>query len=356
MKNKYLSLIIVLILFVRVGFAAEKIQSSTVENKQTSQQKIDFPYDHLPHLNKKKELWRFTGTLSTDKGESYNYIFVLNREGEIYNVITQVISLSDNKKVLFREFHTDTGSFKEKLTFRVGKAFITYNKINDSWTFGIDDSQYGFNLRAKAIRPYALNQLKTASKRYNHIGKSYYSAQDMTVNGTLTLEGKSVFVTGKHTWLDHFWFTPKITPQHYANQWFSCRFDNNSGLLMEFQVNKYGQAIASSKTAIFQDRMGAQPLNRFYLNALGRSINFPNSQFKFPINWRVSVPRLKMRFNLKADVDEQWITSNKGPSFYAGSASIYDSEQKGYCFFGLELLKPIQDTKPSDKKDNQHAA
>jgi len=154
---------------------------------------IKFPEDHNVH--KEAEVWKFSGKLQTEEGAKYAYVFQLSKKEDIIKVSTHVTDLISKKEAL--NYHIEQGNVSGKkdktIQWEAGKAFMRYNLIGDSWTFGVDDEKNGFNFRVKSVSPYVLNSKKS------------YSAKNMSINGNLTLDGKAIFVTGKDTVFEHCW-------------------------------------------------------------------------------------------------------------------------------------------------------
>jgi predicted secreted hydrolase len=276
---------------------------------------IVFPKDHGNHPIQALEVWSFTGQVETADGKKYAYMYLLKRKHEMLHVFANIVDLTTQKEVLL---YKDKGplqaisSSDELMQWKVGKAFMKYNVISDSWLFGLLDDKNGFNFRLKGVRNYVLNGKEgyVAQEKGTKNFEASYSAQSMNINGHLTLDGKSSFVTGKNSWFEHRW--GMTLSRHNATKYalVTCRFDDNTGLRLYEWFGSKDLWPSRLKTGTYQ-------------NALDKSV--PVSSFSLAKStkknqWFISIPSLKI--NISA-------TSDSIPEY---DVIQVKNNKTGYCF------------------------
>ncbi len=280
-----------------------------------AQEPITFPKDHGIHSEQTRESWSFTGEVESEEGNKYAYMFQLKRKNEKLMIFTNIVDLA-TKKELLRYSHTEqlhiTPKHKKIMQWKVGKAFMKYDSRSDSWIFGLLDENNGFNFRVKGVRNYVLNgkdgyiAQKTDSKNF----EASYSAQSMYINGHLTLEGKSIFVTGKNSWFEHHWGT--ILSRHHASKYalITCRFNDNTGLMLYEWFGSKDFWPIRLKTGTYQ-------------NALDKKVlvsNFSLIKSTKTHQWFISIPALKLNISASDDAIPEY------------DVIQVKKNKEGYCF------------------------
>lgn len=281
---------------------------------------IIFPADHDNHPTMQHEIWMFSGETETDDNKTYAYVFTLKRDFKEWYVFINIVDLATHKAVLHNEFEqlqTDEDKIIKDNRYQIGKAFMQYNAISDSWLFGLSGQKNSFNFRVKGVRHYVLNGTQgylDANKKNDHAQASY-SAQSMNMNGQLTLDSQSRFVSGKNTWFEHRWreFSEQNT-QKYAL--ITCRFSDNTGLMLYEWFGKKDLWPTRIKTGTYQDALDHKTIVTNFSLAKSAKMNA----------WFVSVPALNMSLKMPIDADL---------SFYE-VVRVQDTHtkkpKKGYCF------------------------
>lgn len=170
--------------------------------------------------------WSFSGMVTNESGDRYGYFFQMQRQGSSFQVKTALIDGETNQLKLFYE----TNQIIEKssqLNWHVGRSFIRYNPINDSWIFGtkLEDGK-GFNFKVDMLKR-ANNDAEVLVLRP---GVELQALQTSSLNGHVQLgaDSKEQFVTANNAWFGKVWFTKKQYAAHDISTTF-CRLNNDNG-------------------------------------------------------------------------------------------------------------------------------
>lgn len=307
---KFLVVVSVFLLFTPITTQAKITNIPTIP--------IELPADHSNHFNTTTEIWMFSGKVTTEEGQPYIYMFTFKRKNNQWHVFVNLIDLITQKEVLLYQYTEKDASIKvfqeanqNTVMWRVGKAFMNYNVIGDSWFFGVLDEKNGFNFRVKGIRNYVLNGHQGYLQWFNdNAFQASYSAQNMGINGHLTLEGNNTFVTGEHSWFEHRWGSILAGHQTAKYALITCRFADNTGLMLYEWLGNKNKGDTRLKTGTYQDALNHQKtLADFYLS---RSVKTQQ--------WTISVPALNMYVTALSDkISEYDVIPVKKP-------------KNGYCF------------------------
>lgn len=292
-----------------------------------AEEPIVFPKNHGSHLAQTMEVWMFTGEAETEEGNKYAYMFQLRRDNDTMSVFANIVDLATQKQVLQYKHKNQKPFLKkeskdsdEPMSWKVGKAFVKYDPISDSWIFGVLDDKNSFNFRVKGVRNYVLNGKEgyLVQEKGTKNFQASYSAQSMNMNGHLTLEGKSSFVTGKNSWFEHRWGT--ALSRHNATKYalITCRFNDNTGLMLYEWFGSKEFWPERLKTGTYQNAFDEKVLlSNFSLTKLMSRTAKTNQ-------WRISIPALKMNISASGDVI---------PGYDAKYNIVHIKNNKeGYCF------------------------
>lgn len=160
--------------------------------------------------------WVFSGIVMSESYEEYGYYFQLQRDNAHFHA---TVALFDevSKKILFREESDAVIDHVVPYDWHVGRAFLTFNPINDSWIFGVKPkNNLGFNFKVDMLKQFA------NAPNFHHLrsGVNMMVSQTSELNGHI-LTGDSraeQFVTTKEAWFRQIWqeglatnLTPELT-------------------------------------------------------------------------------------------------------------------------------------------------
>ena len=194
--------------------------------------------------------WTFSGMVSNESGDRYGYFFQIQRQGNDFHAKTALIDGQSNELVLFYEANEIIENANQ-LNWHVGRSFIRYNPINDSWIFGVKaDDQKGFNFKVDMLKQ-ASNDNETLILRP---GVELQALQTSRLNGHLQIgaDKKEQFVTGNNAWFGKLWFSKEQKSAHDISPPF-CRLSNDNGF---YSANLKEADATGGAVAGWRDAMG----------------------------------------------------------------------------------------------------
>jgi hypothetical protein len=186
--------------------------------------------------------WVFFGMVENESGEVYDYFFQIHRNNNHFRAIVALFN-SQTKKIVFKEDSTTTIENPNSLKWEVGRAFLKFNKITNSWVFGLNDhNKNGFNFKVGMLNRPGDDPVT----QYFNEGISFVVVQAGQLNGHIHVEsdGKDQFVTAKNTWFRQIWLTDLKKMQQLNG--LLCRFNDGGGLysMRVFQSSELRDTVA----------------------------------------------------------------------------------------------------------------
>lgn len=170
--------------------------------------------------------WTISGMVTNESGDRYGYFFQVQRQDSDFHVKTALIDGQTNKLVLFYE-NKETIDNPSALNWHVGRSFIRYNPINDSWIFGVKaEDNKGFNFK--------VDMLKQANEVNETLilrpGVELQALQTSRLNGHIQIgsEPKEQFVTGNNAWFGKLKLSQDQKSSHDISTTF-CRLSDDNG-------------------------------------------------------------------------------------------------------------------------------
>lgn len=193
--------------------------------------------------------WSFSGKVMNESGDLYGYFFQMQRQGIHFQVKTGLIDGQTNELILFYEKSGDIAD-SNRLNWRVGRSFIRYNPINDSWVFGLTvEENKGFNFKVDMLK-------QANSENHDSLilrpGVELQALQTSQLNGHIHTgaDNKEQFVTGNNAWFGKIWFSQMQHTPHDISTTF-CRLSNDNGFYSANlkEADATGAAIAGWRDA-----------------------------------------------------------------------------------------------------------
>lgn len=193
--------------------------------------------------------WTFSGMVTNESGERYGYFFQMQKQGSNFHAKTALIDGQTNKLVFFYE-GDETIAQPNPLNWHVGRSFIRYNPINDSWIFGVQpEDKKGFNFKVDMLQRVN-NDTDTLTLRP---GVELQALQTSHLNGHVQIgdNNEEQFVTGNKTWFGKLWFTKDQKNAHDISTTF-CKLDNDNGFYSANlkEADATGAAVAGWRDAL----------------------------------------------------------------------------------------------------------
>jgi predicted secreted hydrolase len=283
---------------------------------------LHFPRDHYGH-HAGIEWWYFTGYVQGSDGHPYSVFFTLFERAGFVLPVSQAVNLDTGAIVEHSEQLDRATIGPTRLAFLSQHANLRYDGTHTTWHAGVGGTNYELALAARPVKGYVLHGGGTGIVRQGAATSRYYSATRMTMTGTLRPRGgKRISFTGTG-WFDHQWgdFTTEPSASHW--DWFSCRFDDRTELMLyrfrDGHMN--GTAVDRAGHGRLVQTFAAKPGTRVY-RAAGRS---------WPLDWALDVPSQHLTERLHAIVPDQLFRSILLPAFWEGAVTATGTKS-GVCF------------------------
>ncbi len=266
--------------------------------------------------------WIFSGMVTNESGDRYGYFFQMQRHGSDFHAKTALIDGQTNQLVLYYEGDEKIEN-STQLNWHVGRSFIRYNPINDSWIFGVKaEAQKGFNFK--------VDMLKQANKDNETLvlrpGVELLALQTSSLNGHVQTgqENKEQFVTGNNAWFSKLWFSKDQQSAHDISTTF-CRLSNDNGFYSASlkEPDATGAAVAG-----WRDATGSKVKMSQFISIKSLADN--------QCMLSVGLPKLKLKLFNTLKKEE------KAPLSIAGFSN---DNPKGFCFVTEQSLLQMESAK-----------
>lgn len=252
--------------------------------------------------------WSFSGTVNDESGERYGYFFQMQRQGVEFHVKTALIDGQTNQLKFFYEGN-EVVNKSASLNWHVGRSFMRYNPINDSWVFGAKlENGQGFNFKVDMMNE-AQNDKETLALRP---GVELQALQTSRLNGHIKTgaDDKEQFVTGNNAWFGKLWFSKKQEAAHDVSTTF-CRLSNDNGF---YSANLKEADATGAAIAGWRDSLGKKVKMSQFISIKNQA----NNQCML----HVALPKLNL------NVVNTLAKDDKTPRSVAG----FSKDNKGFCF------------------------
>ena len=271
------------------------------------------PRDHLGH-RAGVEWWYFTAYVQGSDGHRYSVFFTLFKRAGLVLPVSQVVNLDTGRKV----GHSETLVRAAGLPFASKVAALRYDAARSTWIARVSAPGYELRFSARPEKPYVLHGGGTGLISQGAGQSHYYSATRMASRGSL---GATRF-TGT-AWFDHQWGDFATTPSAQHWDWFSCRFDDRT----ELMLYRFRDGHANGT---FVDRSGrGRPVGSF--DAVPGTRVFRAAGRHWPLDWTLRVPAEHLSLRLHALAPDQLFRGMFLPTFWEGATTV-DGTKTGICF------------------------
>lgn len=284
-----------------------------------------FPEDHQPHREFKTEWWYFTGNLKTADGAEFGYQLTFFRQGVrrerpeggsrfiVDDIKFAHFALSDFGAEKFRFFQKmSRGAFGEagfgpppRLAWIEGWEL----RLEEDGAFRLEakSGDASIALRLESSKPPILNGQNGVSQKAAGLGQAshYYSLTRLRTSGSISAGGKTVTVTGD-SWFDHEWASNQLAPNQVGWDWFSLQLADGSELML-YQMRLDGGGVDPTSSGTYIDPQGGSThlLREDYRLAPLDYWRSPTSKARYPVRWRLEVPKLGIQMTISARFPSQ---------------------------------------------------
>jgi predicted secreted hydrolase len=311
---------------------------------------LRFPEDHGPHCDYRTEWWYYTGNVESSGGRSYAYQLTIFRyqtsptgetaqwpdpasawrTNQFYVLHAAVSDIQGN--VHLQAEAAARGALalagaqyrQERTTIFVKSASIEIGPSGHKLQAVAPD--FSFSLELEPLKP----PVRHGREGYTRKGTApknascYYSFTRMLTNGTLSIDGKKMAVTGL-SWMDHEFSTAPLQSDLVGWDWFSLQFDNHSELMLYFLRYADGRYHPVSAGTLVDPLGNAVSLT--YADVQIKALQTwysPYSKAAYPSAWQLSVPKLGMQINIHAQMANQEMRTYRttGVIYWEGSVTV----------------------------------
>ena len=170
--------------------------------------------------------WVFSGVVANENGENYAYFFQMQRHESSFHVIASLFD-AQTKALILQDEGDAVLDDAQPYNWHVGRSFLRFNAINDSWIFGIKaDDKKGFNFKVDMLNQPEHNPVTQDLRA----GIEFIASQTGPLSGHIQfgLNDNEQFVAAKNSWFRQIWLTNAQEKPHPLTS-VLCRFDDGSG-------------------------------------------------------------------------------------------------------------------------------
>jgi predicted secreted hydrolase len=306
--------------------------------------KFEFPRDHFNHAAYQTEWWYFTGNLTGEGGHRFGFELTFFRQGvdrerkhpgtawDIRDLYLAHLALSDLGDGEF--YHTER-------TNRAGPGIAGIDEAtqriwNGNWSVawgGTDlhlqaiDEHFALSFLLHPEKPPVIHGENGVSQKAEGPGRAshYISFTRLKTNGTIEVSEKKYRVTGI-AWMDHEFFTHQLEASQTGWDWLSIQLSDNTELMLYRIRRKNGSVDAYSSGTYVDDRGKSMHLraSEFTMTPYGETWKSPVTLANYPIQWRLSIPKLAIELEVKAKLKSQEISGQTkiAPNYWEGAIGL----------------------------------
>jgi predicted secreted hydrolase len=319
-----------------------------------------FPFDHGSHDDFRTEWWYYTGHLRTGNGRTFGYQVTFFRRAVTRDATSRNTSRWTLRHIYFAHFALSDESegafrFAEKISRAgIGKAGAETGRLAvwiDDWRVTADgdahiiqarDEGVGLDLKLEPEKSPVIHGIDGISRKGPTAGEAsyYYSSSRMRTQGTLTIKGTAIPVTGQ-SWMDHEFGSNQLGAKQIGWDWFCLQLDDRSELMV-YQIRRQDGSIepASGGTWIRPDGTfvhlaredtGLEILDRW------KSLR---SGGVYPARWRLSVPSVGLSVMIQPTIPDQELRTRASTqvTYWEGSVTVR-GEREGKPISGVGYVE-----------------
>lgn len=258
--------------------------------------------------------WVFSGVVTSESGENYDYLFQLQRDDHEFHAIVALFD-AQTKQVIFRDESRATLEDSSTYNWHVGHAFLCFNPINASWIFGFQDAEKkGFNFKVDMLKQA---QHDPVVQDLRH-GLEFVVSQTGQLNGHIHMrigeQHKEQFVTAKTAWFRQIWLTEHQDKNHQLSG-VLCQFNDGSGF---YSMNMLESDALRGAVAGWYDEQGVSAAMSQFIN-VKQDADGP---------WHIRITSPNLHFVLTDSIQQKDII--------AGFVS--EKDKQGFCMLSQDAM------------------
>jgi predicted secreted hydrolase len=312
-----------------------------------------FPRDHGPHPGYRTEWWYYTGNLQSDAGVPYGFQLTFFR-WQISPPGAQLKWPQPHSAWRTQQIYLGHAAISDisgkrylpsELTCREALGMAGASQQADATTIFIEKwsaeiktdthilkavtDDFSYELTLQPLKPPTLHGTAGYSLKGSTAERAscYYSFTRLSVDGTLTLDGKNIPVKGL-SWMDHEFSTAPLEPGIVGWDWFGLQLSNQSEIML-FQLRNEQGGLHPASSGTFIDSSGEPhhlKIEDFRVEVLDRWKS-PKSGALYPVRWRVTVFPLATELTLAARMADQEMQTpaSTAETYWEGSVTANGS-------------------------------
>ncbi len=311
-----------------------------------------FPADHGPHPDYRIEWWYVTANLVDASGAAYGAQWTLFRQAmrpgpQQEGWANQQIWMG-HAAVTRADTHRYSETFARGGVGQAGVEARPYRAWINSWQMrGLDDmrddtlaplelsasgADFAYALRLDADHALVLQGEAGYSRKSERGQASYYFSQPyFKATGSLTIDDKSVKVTGQ-AWMDREWSSQPLASDQTGWDWLSLHFNSGEKLMLFRLRQTDGKNFVSGKW--FLPDGEARPIVSTDVAMTPKALTGIEGR-KIPTSWDIAIPALALMISCQPLNAKSWMGTSfpywEGPIGFAGSHSgVGYLEMTGY--------------------------
>ncbi len=309
-----------------------------------------FPRDFGPHPDFRIEWWYVTANLSDAAGTAYGVQWTLFRQalapGEERDGFASQQVWMGHAAVTAAGTHRFSETLARGGIGQAGVTAVPFKAWIDDWSFAEADGAEGlaaatlsasgrdfsYALALENRHPPVLQGDHGFSRKSERGQASYYYSQPFfEASGTLTIEGRSVHVTGQ-AWMDREWSSQPLAADQKGWDWFSLHLSGGEKLML-FQLRSETGAPFRSGSWIDADGSVTALTGDDIVLTPGETHEVAGR--RLPVSWTVEVKSRGLRITTAPLNPESWMGTVfpywEGPiTFHGSHTGVGYLEMTGY--------------------------
>lgn len=315
--------------------------------------RLSFPADHGAHDAYRTEWWYYTGNLAAEDGRRFGFQLTFFRSAlqpvdkranwprpaspwrsdQIYMAHAAVTDLAGGRHWQAERAARPVLSMAgveqtEDLTtvrLHTWRAVIA----TEAHRLHADAGKFALELDLKTLKPLVRHGDDGYSRKGQapHQASCYYSYTRLEATGGLTLNGRRYQVRGL-AWMDHEFSTAPLQPGIVGWDWFSLHLSDGSDLMV-FLLRQVDGSLNPASAGTFVPAAGKSRhlvFHEVHIAPLAYWTS-PHSGARYPVEWRLRIPRLALDLRLAADLKDQEMHTEHttGVVYWEGSVGLKGS-------------------------------
>ena len=337
---------IILVLTVSANFADAQRNSASVSDTLSSKadegfaralepMTFQFPRDHGAHPEYQIEWWYYTGNLRTDDGKTFGYQLTFFRFALTPQMPERISHFATNQVYMGHFAVTDAANdeyfcFERRSRGAGGLAGAmgqpTYKVWLEDWsatevepgamrlhvasTSDLIEAepQIGLSLDLRQTLSPILHGDRGLSQKGPESGNAtyYYSLVGLETTGEVTINGKTVAVSGI-SWMDHEFGTSFLGEGFVGWDWFSLQLEDGTTLML-YCLRRSDQSCDPETfggTLVYPDSRQLRLGTTDFTLTPSRQWTSPESGATYPSDWQITFPELKIALQVEPLIPNQ---------------------------------------------------